>query len=237
MGVQRTLGGVARELNRRLGILAWLAGEPRPPAGGFDLDGEKFLDWAWICVNLPRGAKRALDVGSGQSPIVPAMLELGYEVTAVDLFNGMSQQLRGFTFIQADFNSLKLEPGFDVIVACSTVEHIGLSGRFGSAEDENGRQNIGYDIEGRTPDNADAFVEVKAIDHPGQAFTLTSNEEAVARQKGKAYRLVLVRQAGEHLEIAFIEDPINNLKLTRQCRQWVWECSGYDFNPERFALE
>lgn len=138
MNMQRALGGVARQLNRRLGILSWLAGEPRPPAGGFDLDGEKFLDWAWVCVNLPRGAKRALDVGSGQSPIVPAMLELGYEVTAVDLCNGMSQQLKGFTFIQADFNSLMLKPGFDVIVACSTVEHVGLSGRFESAEDENG---------------------------------------------------------------------------------------------------
>ena len=99
------------------------------------------------------------------------------------------------------------------------------------------RQNIGYDIEGRTPEGKDAFVEVKAIDHPGQAFTLTSNEEAVPRQKGMAYRLALVRQTGEHLEIAFIEDPVNNIKLTRQCRQWVWECSAYDFNPERFALE
>ena len=58
-----------------------------------------------------------------------------------------------------------------------------------------------------------------------------------SRQKGKAYRLALVRQTGEHLEIAFIEDPIRNLKLTRQCRQWVWECATYDFVPERFALE
>jgi hypothetical protein len=99
------------------------------------------------------------------------------------------------------------------------------------------RQNIGYDIEGRTPDGKDAFVEVKAIDHPGQAFTLTSNEEAVARQKGKAYRLALVRQANDCLEIAFIEDPVHNLKLTRQCRQWVWECGSYDFNPERFPVE
>jgi len=99
------------------------------------------------------------------------------------------------------------------------------------------RQNIGYDIEARTPEGEDAFVEVKAIDHPGQAFTLTSNEEAVARQKGRTYRLALVRQTAEHLEIAFIEDPIRNLKLTRQCRQWVWECSAYNFNPHRFALE
>lgn len=138
MGVQNTVGTLAKRLNRRLGILSWLAGEPRPPAGGFDLDGEKQLDWAWICVNLPRGKKRALDIGSGESPIVPAMLELGYDVSAVDLCKGPSEQLRGFTFLQEDFNQVALDPGFDVIVACSTVEHIGLSGRFGSGEDEDG---------------------------------------------------------------------------------------------------
>jgi hypothetical protein len=99
------------------------------------------------------------------------------------------------------------------------------------------RQNIGYDIEGHTPAGEDSFVEVKALDYPGQPFTLTSNEEAVARQKGHAYCLALVRQTKDLLEVAFIRDPPNALKLTRQCRQWVWECMTYDFVPERFALE
>lgn len=81
------------------------------------------------------------------------------------------------------------------------------------------------------------FVEVKSIDYPGQPFTLTSNEEAVAREKGEAYRLAVVRQSGDHLEIAFIVNPISKLKLTRQCRQWVWECAAYGFAPERFSLE
>jgi hypothetical protein len=99
------------------------------------------------------------------------------------------------------------------------------------------RQNIGYDIEAKTAEGNEVYVEVKAIDYPGQAFTLTSNEEAIARQKGKAYRLALVRQTNEFLEVAFITDPVNQLKLTRQCRQWVWECAGYEFHPERFTLE
>lgn len=99
------------------------------------------------------------------------------------------------------------------------------------------QQNIGYDIEGLTPENEEVFVEVKAIEHPSQPFTLTSNEEAVGRQKGKAYRLAVVRQTSDHLEVSFIEDPIHNLKLTRQCRQWVWVCAAYAFAPERYALE
>lgn len=99
------------------------------------------------------------------------------------------------------------------------------------------RQNLGYDLEGRTPEGEDVFVEVKSLDYPGQPFTLTSNEEAVARQKGGAYRLALVRQTSAHLEVGFIPDPINRLKLARQCRQWVWECSVYEYAPERFPLE
>jgi hypothetical protein len=99
------------------------------------------------------------------------------------------------------------------------------------------RQNIGYDIGGRDPQGNDGFVEVKSVDNPGQPFTLTSNEEAVAREKGAAYWLALVRQTQTDLEVAFIRDPARQLKLTRQCRQWVWECAEYQFAPERYPLE
>lgn len=98
------------------------------------------------------------------------------------------------------------------------------------------RQNLGYDIEGRTDEGEAVFVEVKSLDYPGQAITITSNEEAVARQKGKAYRLALVRQTNEYLEVAFIVDPANVLIMNRQCRQWVWECSAYEYAPQRFGV-
>lgn len=99
------------------------------------------------------------------------------------------------------------------------------------------RQNVGYDLEGTTPEGEEVFIEVKAIDRPGQSFTLTSNEEATARQAGTAYRLAVVRQAGADLEVAFILDPANRLELTRRCRQWVWECFSYEYEPQRFILE
>jgi hypothetical protein len=88
-----------------------------------------------------------------------------------------------------------------------------------------------------SPEGEKALIEVKAIEHPGQPFTITSNEEATARQEGDAYQLAIVRQAGVNLEVAFVRDPANRLELTRQCRQWVWECSSYDYKPERFLLE
>ncbi len=98
-------------------------------------------------------------------------------------------------------------------------------------------QKLGYDIEGRTSEGEDVFIEVKSIENPRQAFTLTSNEEAVAREKEVAYRLALVRLTNTHLEVAFISDPIRQLKFTRQYRQLVWECVAYEFLPERYALD
>jgi hypothetical protein len=99
------------------------------------------------------------------------------------------------------------------------------------------RQNVGYDIEVVTPEGEEIFVEVKSIDHVGESFRLTSNEEATARERGAAYRLAIVRQTNADLEVSFIRDPANQLELTRQCRQWMWECSSYPYAPERFLLE
>lgn len=99
------------------------------------------------------------------------------------------------------------------------------------------RQNLGYDLEGKTPEGRTIYIEVKSIEHPGQAFSLTNNEVAIAKEMGDAYFLAIVRQSTNALEVEFIQHPLNRLSLTRQCRQWVWECSSYDFQPERFPFE
>jgi hypothetical protein len=102
------------------------------------LDGEKLIDWGWICAHLPREPKRALEIGSGKSPILPAMLALGYDVVAVDLCTDISRQVGGFQLLLGDFNALQIPAGFDVVVLCSVVEHVGLSGRYNSGEDPDG---------------------------------------------------------------------------------------------------
>lgn len=103
--------------------------------------------------------------------------------------------------------------------------------------DDVSRQNIGYDLECEHPDGRKLYIEVKLIASPSQPFILTSNEEVVARQKGNLYQMAIVKESGDFLEVFFISDPISNLKLTRQCRQWVWECSEYPYQPIRFKLE
>jgi hypothetical protein len=99
------------------------------------------------------------------------------------------------------------------------------------------RQNIGYDIECENTEGKKLFIEVKLIETPTQPFIMTSNEEAVARQKGDSYIIAIVKQSGDSIEVSFIPHPTKHLELVRQCRQWVWECSNYPYNPEVYFLQ
>lgn len=160
MALSNVVQRYARHFDRQLGIRAWLRGEPRPPRGGFDLAGEKILDWGWICVNLPSGPKRALEIGCGESPILPAMLAHGYDVTCVDIDATITSELSGFQFVQGDFNQTELHPSFDVIVACSAIEHFGLEGRYASNSDPEADLKAMSRIRGLLSDVGKAFITV-----------------------------------------------------------------------------
>lgn len=98
------------------------------------------------------------------------------------------------------------------------------------------KQNIGYDLDGFDPNGEEIHIEVKSITLPGQKFKLTNNEIGVAQEKQKKFYIAVVRQTDDFFEIAMISDPIKNLILNRQCVQWIWECSEYEYNPRRFEL-
>lgn len=98
------------------------------------------------------------------------------------------------------------------------------------------KQNIGYDLDGFDPKGEEIHIEVKSITLPGQKFKLTNNEIGVAQEKQKRFCIAIVRQTDDFFEIAMIPDPIKNLVLNRQCVQWIWECSEYEYNPKRFEL-
>lgn len=160
MALRTVVGRYAMRLDRELGVRAWLRGDPRPPRGGFDLAGEKIIDWGWICVNLPVGPKRALEIGCGESPILPSMLTHGYDVTCVDLDATITNELQGFRFIKGDFNQIELLPDFDVIVACSAIEHFGLAGRYGSVEDPDADIRAMTKIRSLLSSSGQAFITV-----------------------------------------------------------------------------
>lgn len=105
--------------------------------------------------------------------------------------------------------------------------------QLGYLVEDHSRQNIGYDFLMQKDDKI-RYVEVKSINRPGESFILTSNEEAFARKHPDSYFVALYRETREAVEICMIPDPANTLALDRQCRQWVWECSRYQYNAKTY---
>jgi SAM-dependent methyltransferase len=224
MRLGQNIGDLIRQADKRFGFLSWLHGEPIPPTGGFDIKGEKALDWGWVCINLPRTADRALDIGCGESPTVPAMLALGYrEVVAIDLEFPLDKQLSGPRFVLGDFNELSLAPGFDVIVACSTVEHIGLSGRYGSGEDVDGDLKALKKI--RTVLNRDGLL----------ILTVPAGKDAVYKPWHRVYGTERIHQLLEGFEIVksqgYVKEPWGPWRKTT-----LQDALEYPATPIRYAL-
>lgn len=97
-------------------------------------------------------------------------------------------------------------------------------------------QNVGYDLSGTDPNGNKIYIEVKSIEYAGQKFRMTNNEFAAAQYNQDNYYIAIVHQAKEALEISLVKNPIQNLNMTRQCVQWVWECTEYEYNPMRFKI-
>jgi len=101
-----------------------------------DLSGDRDVEYAWISANMPLGPGRALDFGCGFGHLGLAAAQRGFTVTALDLREiEWPYAHPGLEFTQKDLLELgRTEERFDLIINCSTVEHVGLAGRYGSPE-------------------------------------------------------------------------------------------------------
>jgi hypothetical protein len=112
--------------------------QPAPPTILMDLSGDRAVEWSWVNAMIPSGPGTALDFGPGKSQLgtVAAMKE--FDVTGVD----MTEIARPFLlpnlhFIKGELLTLDLPDGyFDLVINCSSVEHSGLSGRYGVEDDD-----------------------------------------------------------------------------------------------------
>jgi len=107
---------------------------------GLGLAGDRTIEWAWVLGRLRREPGRVLDFGSGTGFVALAAAFAGHEVVAVDLEPCAFELKRAsITYRQGDFNELAFEPrSFDQVLNCSTIEHVGLEGRYGSPADPDG---------------------------------------------------------------------------------------------------
>jgi SAM-dependent methyltransferase len=114
---------------------------PKSAAGllnAIDLSGDREIEWSYIASRLPLGTGSVLDFGAGFGHMSVHAVQRGYQVLALDLeenpFNWSHPNLKR---VQGDLLKLDLpEKSFDYILNCSTIEHVGLTGRYGIAVEE-----------------------------------------------------------------------------------------------------
>jgi len=130
-------------------VPSWLQGPLRrikrtfvPPAPTLvNTDGERYVEWTFLSSEMPDGPGEALEFGCEQGYMSFLAAQKGFRVLAVDLQEQHFQwRHSNVEFRLGDFLQLDLPEGhFDLLINCSSIEHVGISGRYGiTAEHSNG---------------------------------------------------------------------------------------------------
>lgn len=126
-----------KQLVREIGNVLVRLGAEQGKRKEANLAGDRDIEWSWVASQIPSGAGEALDFGPGGSNLGLLAAQKGFNVTSVDLepvhWPYVHSQLK---FVKGDILKLSLsKEHFDLVINCSTVEHVGLSGRYGVEED------------------------------------------------------------------------------------------------------
>jgi SAM-dependent methyltransferase len=122
----------------------YFASEPLSPS-------ERYLEYPFVVKNLPKLPARILDVGSSGCYFPLILAAFGYETFSIDIrpypiLNKIA--FKNFTFFREDIRQSHFADNFfDAVTAISTIEHIGLGGRYGMAEDIDADENTVREME------------------------------------------------------------------------------------------
>ena len=108
-----------------------------------DLSGDRDIEWSYVAAKIGSHTKvgsRVLDFGCAGGGLAFAAAGMGAKVLAIDL---MPSQLKAsypeVDFRQTDVTAIDGKCGpFDLIINCSTIEHVGLPGRYNSTDEPDG---------------------------------------------------------------------------------------------------
>jgi len=101
-----------------------------------NLRGDRDIEWSWVASQMPSGPGEALDFGNGGSLLGLIAAQQGFNVTAIDSGSVQWPYVHPrLHFMHGDILKLPLpKEHFDLVINCSTVEHVGLVGRYGVTE-------------------------------------------------------------------------------------------------------
>jgi SAM-dependent methyltransferase len=127
-------------LLHQAGAILQVAGQRLRPAGDPDLAGDRWVEWSFCMARMSDGPGRTLDFGADVGFLSLAAAQRGHDVVALDrLPSSLQYEHERVQAVCADIldDPLRGET-FDQIVNCSSVEHVGLGGRYGSTAQTDG---------------------------------------------------------------------------------------------------
>lgn len=110
----------------------------RPSNSQTNIWGERHVEWTFLSSQMPSGPGEAIELGCEQGYCSLLAAQRGFHVIANDLTEqSFSWQHPHVEFRQGDFLKLDLSPNhFDLAINCSSVEHVGVAGRYGIQTNE-----------------------------------------------------------------------------------------------------
>ena len=191
-----------------------------------NLSGDRDIEWSWVSAHIPYGPGEALDFGPGASFLGLIAAQRGFEVTAIDLepvhWYYVHKKLH---FVQGDILKVDLPAKhFDLIINCSTVEHVGLTGRYGKTENK--------------PDgDLEAMALLRELMKPGGTMLLTipAGQDAVYSPLHRVYgeeRLPRLLEGYRIEKEAFwVKDKKNRWQLTERGTALNFKSKAESWNP------
>lgn len=113
---------------------------PAPVAHGINIWGERNVEWSFLSTEMPTGPGEAIEFGCELGYMSLLAAQKGFRVVANDLQQqSFTWQHPNVEFRQGDFLKLEFPHNhFDLAINCSSVEHVGVAGRYGitAAQDD-----------------------------------------------------------------------------------------------------
>jgi Caenorhabditis protein of unknown function, DUF268 len=108
--------------------------------GGATLEGDRWVEWSFCMARMADGEGTTMDFGADLGFLSLAAAQRGHTVVALDREDiPLLYAHERVTRVTADILDRPLaDRRFDQIVNCSSVEHVGLGGRYGSGDKQEG---------------------------------------------------------------------------------------------------
>jgi 2-polyprenyl-3-methyl-5-hydroxy-6-metoxy-1,4-benzoquinol methylase len=90
---------------------------------------DRYVEVPFVLRNLPKPPAKVLDVGCSGSMFPLILQAIGYETTGIDQRPHEAKEM--FHFVNADICVYSDTTKYDCITCISTLEHIGIGGRYG----------------------------------------------------------------------------------------------------------